>query len=251
MTASVLGVGQAPLDCASHPLQHILDYALGARERLHVTGPQPTFVLDPRTGSKNDSSRSPPRVGPSGLAELRANVALALVRATRFREHANAGLELGPRLVEHSVHIEGTPAITITLPIQKQDAPDTLFRTRSAPLGMRVMRRGPSFISAPVTSSHSSRMASARGSVSIGTPERLRHVVGGDVRASRPIPREDMGVAMPKPVDRVDGRCLLIADHPHFLSSMSPPSDIPRHSEYFGPCRNQTRSCRRSPEVRP
>jgi hypothetical protein len=76
------------------PAPAYLDCAL-ARERLHVTGPQPTSVLDPRTGSNNDSSRWPPRVGPSGLAELRTNVALALVRATRFREHANASLELG------------------------------------------------------------------------------------------------------------------------------------------------------------
>src|SRR6266487_6322665 len=41
---------------------------------------------------------------------------------------------------------------------------------RSAPLGMRVMRRRASFISAPVVFTHSCRMASARGSVSIGTP---------------------------------------------------------------------------------
>jgi hypothetical protein len=33
--------------------------------------------------------------------------------------------------------IEGTPAITITLPIQKPGAPDTLLRMRSAPLRMR------------------------------------------------------------------------------------------------------------------
>jgi hypothetical protein len=37
--------------------------------------------------------------------------------------------------------IEGAPAITMTLPIQKPGAPDTLLRMRSAPLGMRVMRR--------------------------------------------------------------------------------------------------------------
>ena len=47
--------------------------------------------------------------------------------------------------------IEGTPAITITLPIQKPGAPDTLLRTSFAPLGMRVMRRRASFISAPHT----------------------------------------------------------------------------------------------------
>ena len=45
--------------------------------------------------------------------------------------------------------IEGTPAITITLPIQKPGAPDALLKTRSAPSGMRVKRRRASFISAP------------------------------------------------------------------------------------------------------
>jgi hypothetical protein len=70
--------------------------------------------------------------------------------------------------------IEGTPAITITLPIQKPGAPDTLLRMSSAPLGMRVMRRRASVISAPVTFSHSCRMASARGSMSTkGPPGRL------------------------------------------------------------------------------
>src|SRR5262249_8839744 len=63
-----------------------------------------------------------------------------------------------------------TPAITITLPIQKRGAPETLLRMRSAPLGMRLMRMRASFISAPVVFTHSCRMASARGSVSIGTP---------------------------------------------------------------------------------
>src|SRR5262249_32810227 len=47
-------------------------------------------------------------------------------------------------------------------------APDTLLRMSSAPLGMRVMRRRASFISAPVVFTHSYRMASARGS--LGTP---------------------------------------------------------------------------------
>ncbi len=69
--------------------------------------------------------------------------------------------------------IEGTPAITITLPIQKPGAPDTSLRTRSAPFGMRVIRMRASLISLPVALSHSCRMASARGSMSIGTPNAL------------------------------------------------------------------------------
>src|SRR5215467_1811827 len=49
----------------------------------------------------------------------------------------------------------------------------TLLITRSAPLGMRVMRSRASFISAPVARSRSCRMARARGSTSIGTPNAL------------------------------------------------------------------------------
>src|SRR5262252_4162066 len=37
--------------------------------------------------------------------------------------------------------IEGTLAITVTLPIQKPGAPATFLRMRSAPLGMQVQAR--------------------------------------------------------------------------------------------------------------
>jgi len=43
-------------------------------------------------------------------------------------------------------------------------APDTLFATRVAPLGMRVMRMRASFISPPVCASRSLRILTARGS---------------------------------------------------------------------------------------
>jgi hypothetical protein len=66
--------------------------------------------------------------------------------------------------------IDGTPAMTMTLPSHMPGAPDTLLTTRSAPLGMRVMRMRASFISVPVATSRSCMMASARGSTSIGTP---------------------------------------------------------------------------------
>src|SRR5262249_24977623 len=97
-------------------------------------------------------------------------------------------LSLGATSSGIACMIEGTPAITITLPIQKPGAPDTLLRMRSAPLGMRVRRRRASFISAPVVFTHSCRMASARGSVSIGTPNAFRHAIGGDVTVGRPDP---------------------------------------------------------------
>src|SRR5262249_59007813 len=61
----------------------------------------------------------------------------------------------------------------LSLRIQKPGAPDTLLRMRSAPLGIRVKRRRASFISTPVVFTHSCRMASARGSMSIGTPKAL------------------------------------------------------------------------------
>jgi len=109
-------------------------------------------------------------------------------------------------------------AITITLPIQKPGAPDTLLRMRSAPLGMRIMRRRASFISAPVVFTHSCRMASARGSVSIGTPNAFA-TQSADVTVGRPDTAggEDIGVAMPERIECIDDRSLLIADHSHFL----------------------------------
>src|SRR6516162_2365001 len=55
-------------------------------------------------------------------------------------------LSLGATSSSIACMIEGTPAITIALSIQKPGAPDTLLRMRSAPLGMRVMRRRASFI---------------------------------------------------------------------------------------------------------
>src|SRR6516225_836120 len=108
-------------------------------------------------------------------------------------------LSLGATSSSIACMIEGTPAITITLPIQKPGAPDTLLRMRSALLGMRVMRRRASFISAPVVFTHSCRMASARGSLSIGTPNafatQYRRVTVG-----RPDPTggEDIGAVTPE-----------------------------------------------------
>src|SRR5262245_30128286 len=143
----------------------------GLRELLCIAGAQhhirvrPVLRIEERIAPDRD-----PGIGLDDLAELHPNVTPARIRAHRFREHANADLELRRHLIEHRLHIEGTPAITITLPIPKPGAPDTLLRMRSAPLGMRVRRRRASFISAPVVFTHSCRMASARGSVLIGTP---------------------------------------------------------------------------------
>ena len=69
--------------------------------------------------------------------------------------------------------IDGTPAITITLPMRKPGAPDCLFSTRSAPAGMRAMRSRASFISTPRAANRSFMIATARGSTSIETPNAL------------------------------------------------------------------------------
>jgi len=47
----------------------------------------------------------------------------------------NADLELRRHLIEHRCMIKGTPAITITLPIQKPGAPDTLLVNEVSALG--------------------------------------------------------------------------------------------------------------------
>src|SRR5262245_52691546 len=128
-------------------------------------------------------------------------------------------LSLGATSSSIACMIEGTPAITITLPIQKPGAPDTVLRIRSAPLGRRVMRRRAAFISAPVVFTHSCRMASARGSLSIGTPNAFatQAAVMSPWVGPDPAGGEDIGAAMPQRVERVDDRSLLVADHPHFL----------------------------------
>src|SRR5208337_1665990 len=49
-------------------------------------------------------------------------------------------------------------------------------------------------------------------------PERLSDAVGGDVIMGRSdtASREDIGIAVPERIDRIDDRPLLVADHPHF-----------------------------------
>ena len=70
--------------------------------------------------------------------------------------------------------IEGTPAITITLPIQKPGAPDTLFFTSAAPCGMRAMRMRASLSSPPILAMRSFRIATAsRVDSRCGTPNAL------------------------------------------------------------------------------
>src|SRR5215831_3076030 len=139
--------------CRPHSLQHVLDRAFCKRELLCIAGAQhhirvgPVLRIEKRIAADRDLG-----IGFGNFTELHANVALAHVRADPLREHGNATSS------SIACMIEGTPAITITLPIQKPGAPDTLLRMRSAPLGMRVRRRRASFISAPVVFTHSCKM---------------------------------------------------------------------------------------------
>ena len=126
-------------------------------------------------------------------------------------------LSLGATSSSIACMIEGTPAITMTLPIQMPGAPETLLSTRSAPSGMRVMRRRASFISAPVAASRSSQDRE-RARIDVDRdPEGLGDAIGGDVVVGRADAAggEDVGVAVAQRVERIDDRRLLVADHAH------------------------------------
>src|SRR5947209_7541979 len=127
-------------------------------------------------------------------------------------------LSLGATSSSIACMIEGTPAITITLWIQKPGAPDTLLRMRSAPLGIRVMRKRASFLGASRLHPFVEDCESARIDVDRHA-EGLGDAGGGNVAAGRPDPAggEDIAVAMPQPGECVDDRSLLVADCPHFL----------------------------------
>src|SRR5262249_6215621 len=212
-----------------------------SRARRTAFGVGPVLRIEERIAPDRDL-----RIGLGDLTKLHADVALACIRARTVSESMRTPLlSLVTTSSSIACMIEGTPAITIALSIQKPGAPDTLLRMRSAPLGMRVMRRRASFIWAPVFSTHSCKMSSAR--VDRHT-ERLRHAVGSDVTVGRPDSAggEDIGVAMPERIECIDDRFLLIADH-----RCGPQSDIPRHSRCSGPWCGRTGSCRRSPRARP
>jgi hypothetical protein len=190
-------------------------------------------------------------IGLGDLTELHADVAFAHIRALGFREHANAAPELRRYLLEHRLHDRGHAPITITFPIQNAGAPDTLLRMRSAPLGMRVMRRRASFISAPAVFTHSCRMASARGSVSIGTPNAFATQSAVIFTVGRPDPAggEDIGVAMP---ERIECVSLLVANHPHFLEVDADDRQIFRDiADVLVLGAAGQGSCHRSPGARP
>ena len=115
--------------------------------------------------------------------------------------------------------IDGTPAITITLPILKPGAPDCLFSTRSAPAGMRAMRSRASFISTPRAAKRSF-MICDRARIDVDRhAERLGDRVRRDVVMRRPDAAggEHIGVAAAQRVERRDDLVLLVRHHPHLL----------------------------------
>jgi hypothetical protein len=97
-------------------------------------------------------------------------------------------LSLGATSSSIACIIEGTPASTITLPIQKPGAPDTLLRMRSAPLGdahhaqARLVHLGAGRLHPFVQNGERARIAVDRHA------ERLRHALRGNVTMGRPIP---------------------------------------------------------------
>ena len=115
--------------------------------------------------------------------------------------------------------IDGTPAITMTLPIQKPGAPDTLFATSAAPCGNARHAHARLVQLAAGLGMRSFRIATASRMMSIGTPNALATHVGGDVVMGRADAAggEDIGVARAQRIDRRDDRLLVVGDHPHFL----------------------------------
>ena len=206
-----------PLDCApldSH--QHLLHRALGDVELLRVARAQDDIGIRPVLRSKNGYLP----IATSGLALAISPSWLPMSPSRAFARTVSDSmrtpvLSLGATSSSMACMIEGTPAMTMTLPIQMPGAPDTLLTTRSAPLGMRVMRRRASFISVPVarqTLLHDRE----RARIDVDRhAERLGDAVGGDVVVGRPDAAggEDVGVAVPQRVERIDDRALLVADH--------------------------------------
>ena len=113
--------------------------------------------------------------------------------------------------------IDGTPAITCTLPMRKPGAADTLLRMRSAPFGMRAMRSRASFRSFSAMPREQQR---PRPRIDVDRDaERLGDAVGGDVVVGRADAAggEHVGVAVAQRVERGDDLDLDVGHHAHLL----------------------------------
>ena len=114
--------------------------------------------------------------------------------------------------------IEGTPAITMTLPILKPGARMVALWISSAPSGIRAMRSRASFNS-PAPWKRSRNRATTSGMMIDADAERLGDAVGGDVVMGRPDAAggEDVGVALAQRVQGGDDLGLLVGDDADFL----------------------------------
>ena len=112
--------------------------------------------------------------------------------------------------------IEGTPAITITLPIQKPGAPRHLVEDEIRALGnARHVQAGLVHLGSGRLHPFVRYGERARIAVNRHT-ERLRHAVGGDVTVGRPDPGGGDDIGTPERIECVDDCSLLIADDAHF-----------------------------------
>ena len=134
---------------APHPLQHVLDRArwrlraLRVARAQHHVGVGPVLRIEERIAADRDVRDWPWRSRRAGCrCRLRAQSARTVWDSMRMPV-----LSLGATSSSMACMIDGTPAMTMTLPSQKPGAPETLLTTRSAPLGIRVMRMRASFIS--------------------------------------------------------------------------------------------------------
>src|SRR5262249_87156 len=89
-----------------------------------------------------------PRIALAERAQLTSDLVFTRICAHRPREHANADFELRRHLIEHRLHDRGYARHHDHIADPEAGRPWHLVEERSAPLGMRVMRRRASFISA-------------------------------------------------------------------------------------------------------
>ena len=108
--------------------------------------------------------------------------------------------------------------MTMTLPIQKPGAPDTLLATSAPPSGMRVMRMRASLSSPPILARRSFRMATASGWKSQRHAEGLGDAVGGDVvvRRADAAGGEHVGVARAQGIYGADDLGFYVGHNPDF-----------------------------------
>jgi len=168
---------------------HVFDCVFGLRELLCIAGAQhyirvgPVLWIEERIAPDRD-----PRIGLGDLAELHADVAFARIRAYRFREHANADLELRRHLIEHRLHDRGHARHHDYIADPEARRPRHLVEDEFRALGNArhaqayLVHLGAGRLHPFVQDGERARIAVDRHT------ERLRHAVGSDVTVGRPNP---------------------------------------------------------------